>query len=107
MCLRPSSWHEIRDYPDNIRESLAEARFKTLESLVEKASTEKCDIFIVAGDLFDRISVAKGDIARAAQTLGEFQGQLVTVLPGNHDYIEPTRPICGLILMITVEIMFL
>ena len=82
---------KFANYPDNIRESLVEARFKTLESLVEKANSEKCDIFIVAGDLFDRISVAKGDIARAAQTLVEFQGQLVTVLPGNHDYIEPGK----------------
>ena len=79
---------KFANYPDNIRESLVEARFKTLENLVEKANSEKCDLFAVAGDLFDRISVAKGDIARAAQTLGEFQGQLVTVLPGNHDYIE-------------------
>ena len=82
---------KFANYPDNIRESLVEARFKTLENLVEKANMEKCDLFIVAGDLFDRISAAKGDIARAAQMLGEFQGQLVTILPGNHDYIEPDK----------------
>jgi len=82
---------KFANYPDHIRESLVEARFKTLESHVEKANMEKCDLFVVAGDLFDRISVAKGDIARAAQTLGEFQGQLVTLLPGNHDYIEPDK----------------
>jgi exonuclease SbcD len=82
---------KFANYPDHIRELLVEARFKTLESLIQKANSEKCDLFIVAGDLFDRISVAKGDIARAAQILGEFQGQLVTVLPGNHDYIEPDK----------------
>lgn len=82
---------KFANYPDHIRESLVDARFKTLESMVDKANTEKCDLFVVAGDLFDRTSVAKGDIARAAQTLGEFQGQLVTVLPGNHDYIEPDK----------------
>ena len=82
---------KFANYPDHIREPLVEARFKTLESLVEKANLEKCDILIIAGDLFDRISVAKGDITRAAQTLDEFQGQLVTVLPGNHDYIEPDK----------------
>jgi len=82
---------KFANYPDHIRESLVEARFKTLESLIEKANSEKCDLFVVAGDLFDRISVAKGDIARASQTLGEFQGQLVIVLPGNHDYIEPDK----------------
>jgi exonuclease SbcD len=82
---------KFANYPDHIREPLVEARFKTLESLVEKANLDKCDILIIAGDLFDRISVAKGDITRAAQTLDEFQGQLVTVLPGNHDYIEPDK----------------
>ena len=56
---------KFANYPDHIRESLVEARFKTLENLIEKANSEKCDMFIVAGDLFDRISVAKGDITRA------------------------------------------
>jgi DNA repair exonuclease SbcCD nuclease subunit len=69
---------KFANYPDNIRQSLVEACFKTLEGLVEKANSEKCDLFVVAGDLFDRISVAKGDIARASQTLGEFQGQLAS-----------------------------
>jgi exonuclease SbcD len=82
---------KFANYPDHIRESLVEARFKTLENLIEKANTEKCDLFVIAGDLFDRISVAKGDITRAAQILDEFQGHLVTVLPGNHDYIEPDK----------------
>jgi len=78
-------------YPDNIRELLVDARFNTLGSLIDMANTEKCDLFVVAGDLFDRTSVAKGDIARTAQILSEFQGKLVNVLPGNHDYIEPDK----------------
>lgn len=82
---------KFANYPDNIRESLIEARFKTLDSLVDKANRAKSDIFVVAGDLFDRISVSKSDIARAARTLGEFQGKLVILLPGNHDYIEPDK----------------
>ena len=40
---------KFANYPDHIRESLVEARFKTLESLVEKANREKCDLFIVVG----------------------------------------------------------
>ena len=42
---------KFANYPDNIRESLVEARFKTLKRLVEKANSEKCDLFVVAGDL--------------------------------------------------------
>jgi len=35
---------KFANYPDHIRESLVEARFKTLESLVEKANSEKCNL---------------------------------------------------------------
>jgi exonuclease SbcD len=42
---------------------------------------------VVGGDLFDRVSVVKNDIQRAADILGDFQGRLVAVLPGNHDFI--------------------
>jgi len=73
-------------YPE-VQAELSEARFSTLERLVQRANEEKCNLFVVAGDLFDRVSVAKKDIIRAAQILGTFQGNLLTVLPGNHDYI--------------------
>lgn len=73
-------------YPE-VQAELSEARFKTLEKLIEYANKEKCDLFVVAGDLFDRVSVAKRDVIRAAQTLSEFQGRLVVVMPGNHDFI--------------------
>ncbi|MFH1435599.1 MAG: DNA repair exonuclease [Pseudomonadota bacterium] len=73
-------------YPDEVRDALIEARFEALVRLVDKANEEKCDLMIVAGDLFDRVTVAKRDIRRAAGALGEFQGSLVAVLPGNHDY---------------------
>jgi len=74
-------------YPE-VQSELSEARFKTLENLVNLANSEKCDLFIIAGDLFDRVSVAKRDILRASQILQDFQGQLVVVLPGNHDFIS-------------------
>lgn len=73
-------------YPE-IQTDLAEARFATLSRMVQKANEEHCNLFAIAGDLFDRISVAKKDIILAAQILGGFQGSLLTVLPGNHDYI--------------------
>ena len=52
------------------------------------ANEKKCNLFIVAGDLFDRKTVSKADILKAAQILGHFNGNLVAVLPGNHDYIS-------------------
>lgn len=74
-------------YPE-VQSQLSEARFTTLENLTKRANDEKCHLFAVAGDLFDRISVAKRDVIRAAQILSEFQGSLVAVLPGNHDFIS-------------------
>jgi len=73
-------------YP-SVQENLIEARFQALKRCVDIANDRQCDLFVVGGDLFDRVSVAKGTIQRAADMLGDFQGRLVAVLPGNHDFI--------------------
>lgn len=73
-------------YP-SVQEKLVEARFESLKRCVENANNRECELFVVGGDLFDRVSVAKGDIQRAAEILDDFQGRLVAVLPGNHDFI--------------------
>jgi len=72
-------------YPD-VQEELAEARFLTLERLIATANERRCDLFLIAGDLFDRVTVSARDIKRASTLLNGFQGRLVAVLPGNHDF---------------------
>jgi len=72
-------------YPD-VQEELAEARFLTLERLVATANEQGCALFLIAGDLFDRVTVSALDVQRASALLSRFQGQLVAVLPGNHDF---------------------
>jgi len=72
-------------YPD-IQDKLINARYETLANMVAIANKEECDLFIIAGDLFDRVTVKAGEISRAVKTLNEFEGELVMVLPGNHDY---------------------
>ena len=72
-------------YPD-VQEELAEARFLTLERLVATANEQGCALFLIAGDLFDRVTVSARDVQRATALLSRFQGQLVAVLPGNHDF---------------------
>lgn len=76
-------------YEGEVRDALVEARFQCLARLVRIANEQKCDLFVVAGDLFERVDVAKKDVVRAAQALSQFEGHLVTVLPGNHDYVSP------------------
>lgn len=75
-------------YPE-VQKQLCEARFKALESLIKTANGEGCQLLVVAGDLFDRVSMARKDIVRARNLLGEFGGSLVAVLPGNHDFFTP------------------
>jgi DNA repair exonuclease SbcCD nuclease subunit len=72
-------------YPD-VQDELINARYKTLENMVKTANQESCTLFIIAGDLFDRTTLNVKDISRAARALNEFEGELVIVLPGNHDY---------------------
>ena len=71
-------------YPD-VQNELTEARFDVLEGLVNQANSELCDLFILAGDVFDRVTVAKRDVRRCVNILNECNG-LVILLPGNHDY---------------------
>jgi exonuclease SbcD len=75
-------------YP-GIQDRLVKARFDALHRCVEEANRSNCDAFIIAGDLFDRVTIAKKDIQKAAAILGEFEGKLTAVLPGNHDYVTP------------------
>ncbi len=76
-------------YPEGPQAALVESRFTCLERMVEEAGRRRCDLFVVAGDLFDRVSATRRDIQRAAAALGSFSGRLVAVLPGNHDYLGP------------------
>jgi DNA repair exonuclease SbcCD nuclease subunit len=74
--------------------ALTAARFETLARLVELANHEECGLFVIAGDLFHRLTVTQREIRTAAQTLAGFQGAVAAVLPGNHDFLAgPTSPL--------------
>lgn len=77
---------KFNNYGDGVREELVEARFLSLKKMIEKSNELKSDIFVVAGDLFNRVQVAKRDIERTVRILNRFGGACVLVLPGNHDY---------------------
>jgi DNA repair exonuclease SbcCD nuclease subunit len=65
-----------------------EERFSALERLVATANQRDAHFLVVAGDLFDKQTVTKGQIERAVGMLAKFQGEHVLVLAGNHDYYE-------------------
>ncbi len=72
-------------YPE-VMEKLSEARFRTLERLVEEANRRECGLFVVAGDLFHGVRVTRAEVSRAASVLAGFEGAAAAVLPGNHDF---------------------
>jgi DNA repair protein SbcD/Mre11 len=73
----------------DVRYELRKARYDTLERMVFLANEERCDLMVIAGDLFDRPSLAREAVTRAAAILRGFRGSLVAVLPGNHDFTSP------------------
>jgi DNA repair exonuclease SbcCD nuclease subunit len=77
-----------RGYPPEVQESLIQARFETLQGMIESANQQGCDLFVIAGDLFDNRKVPKKDVLLGAETLKRFEGSCILILPGNHDYIQ-------------------
>ena len=65
------------------KDTLIESRFTALETLIDIANKEKCDLFIVTGDLFDVLNTKK--VKRTVDILSKFHNE-VYVLPGNHDF---------------------
>jgi exonuclease SbcD len=78
-------------YPPDLAEQLTEARWKTFNNLISLANDRKCDVFLVAGDLFDSHRVLLKDVERAADALKGFDGSLAVVMPGNHDYVSDAQ----------------
>ncbi len=78
----------FNQYPETARERLIEERFVSLERMVVVANDRKANFMVVAGDLFDKTTVTKTQIERAAKILGKFDGEAVLVLAGNHDFCE-------------------
>ncbi len=77
-----------RGYVPEVQERLIEGRFEALQRMVGMANQRKCDLFVIAGDLFDHPTAAKKDVLRVAEMLKEFEGSCALILPGNHDYLQ-------------------
>lgn len=75
-----------------VQAQLSEARYQTLQNTIDLANQRSCDLLVVAGDLFDLPRLPDRDVVRAAQILSSFEGALVAVLPGNHDFFSPQEP---------------
>ena len=74
-----------RGYPESLQASLVDERIAVVTRMADLANQERCQLLVVAGDLFDHLRVSKKMIRKTAEALRRFNG-LVAVLPGNHDY---------------------
>tara|TARA_R100001143_G_scaffold63512_2_gene71150 strand:- start:3613 stop:4713 length:1101 start_codon:yes stop_codon:yes gene_type:complete len=82
----------FQNHPE-AQETLVQARYESLEKLVGMANEKDADILAIAGDLFDKTSMKVSEIQRAVQAINRFEGNVVLVLPGNHDYITADSPL--------------
>ena len=74
--------------PDQeVGDALRQARIDVVTRMVATANEEECDLFVVAGDLFENRRVKKAAIRATAEAIAGFDG-LAVVLPGNHDFYE-------------------
>ena len=73
-------------YPDGIKNELVDARLDVLDRLIRMANDEECNIFAIAGDLFNGLKASRKNIDRVIESLNAFSGECVVVIPGNHDY---------------------
>ncbi len=69
-------------------EKIRKRRIEAFDGMVRAANEEGCDLFVVAGDLFENTGgIAKRDMEPLVETLSRFHGT-AAVLPGNHDYYD-------------------
>lgn len=78
--------------------SPAEARARRTElraafsSAVLFAKTEGCELFLIAGDLFDDNFVTKDTVEHVYREIAGFPACQFVIAPGNHDYYYPKSP---------------
>ena len=71
-----------------VRARLIAERIEALKRVVAEANARQAHFLVVAGDLFDRPTVAQRDVKDVVAVLAGFAGTDVLVLPGNHDFYE-------------------
>ncbi|HLY12743.1 MAG TPA: metallophosphoesterase [Candidatus Limnocylindrales bacterium] len=72
--------------------TLRDRRFAAFERSLALAVSEKVDLILIVGDLFDTNAVTKGLVSRVAAALGGpgQAGIRTVILPGDHDRNEPS-----------------
>ena len=85
---------KFSSYSPAARERLIQERFDSLQQIVEIGNAEEVNYLVIAGDLFDTTTLKVADITKTAGILKRFEG-VVIIIPGNHDFLNPQRKVCG------------
>ncbi len=70
------------------KQQLLDERIRSFENMVQYANDNQMNYFIIGGDLFDKTSIGDKKIKEITSILKKFEGELVVVIPGNHDFYE-------------------
>lgn len=72
-------------------QTLSERRTEAFRQMVQTAEEERCDLFVIAGDMFDNTyQIRKAEVAAVFRILAGFSGETL-LLPGNHDYLSASE----------------
>lgn len=76
-----------------MKDTIIEKRYESFKNMVDKANEEKCNYFVIAGDLFDNSNnISTADVKKVVEYIKKFEG-VVIVLPGNHDFYSEDEKI--------------
>ena len=90
-CFVTGDNHFGRKYDSfgEAKDTLIEDRYKSFDQMVRKANDEKCDLFFITGDLFEKADLdyigGKQIFERIIKMLSKFNST-VFIIPGNHDF---------------------
>lgn len=90
-CFVTGDNHFGRKYDSfgEAKDTLIEDRYKSFDQMVRKANDEKCDLFFITGDLFEKADLdyigGKQVFERIIKMLSKFNST-VFIIPGNHDF---------------------
>lgn len=68
-----------------ISDKLKEERLRALRLIVQRANTEQAHAIVIAGDLFEKLTIPQKLVKEVKAVLAEFKGSVI-VIPGNHDW---------------------
>jgi DNA repair exonuclease SbcCD nuclease subunit len=75
---------EFSRFP-SISDTLKQERIDALKLIIQRSNSEGAHAVVIAGDLFDKLSISRKLVNEAKDILAHFDGEVI-VIPGNHDW---------------------